>query len=518
MVFDLKNMCMHKRTSLMLVTTILAFIAFSGFLMQLISVGAQTSGANFTGIIYDSGVDTDGDGTFNFLQIGVEVDVSVAGTYQVDVTGLYYTPDVENYIDISDLNTTFLNEGVQVVYLSLDDSIIYSSGINPTYVAVITLLDEEDNVLDNLYDLPLSKTYVYTDFDYETEIRVDAIEREITLHSGNIHVVNSFTITNIGDRITSLDFGIPQDAKDITFWDEMGNLDVIESSGAITVNLRNVLKADEVKSLYLSYNIPWESYVIQQNGLNYNLDFTFYEQFNWTIGELIVSVILPEGASFQSSTPINPSNVERSGLQDTVTFTLSDVTPSDNLNFSLNYRYLIFWSSFFPTIWVGILVAVVTVFAFLWKVPTPVSTPMITVPPEDLRMFVNAYEEKERIQSELKSMEKRLQKHKIPRRRYKVRKKMMDGRLATMSKDLAFHREKIRSAGSKYANMMRQIEVAETNLEGAERDIQRAKARYRRGEVSKDAYGKLMDEYTRRSEEAEATIDGIILRLREEIP
>ena len=60
-----------------------------------------------------------------------------------------------------------------------------------------------------------------------------------------------------------------------------------------------------------------------------------------------------------------------------------------------------------------------------------------------------------------------------------------------------------------------QIEVAETKLEGAERDKQRIKTRYRRGEVSKGAYGKLLEEYQNRIEDAESTIDGVLLRLRD---
>jgi len=92
---------------------------------------------------------------------------------------------------------------------------------------------------------------------------------------------------------------------------------------------------------------------------------------------------------------------------------------------------------------------------------------------------------------------------------------MLDGRLSTVSRNLSSLREKIRAAGSKYANMMRQIEVAEANLEGAERDLQRVESRYRRGEVSKGAYRKLLEEYNRRIEEAEATIDGVLLRLRD---
>jgi chromosome segregation ATPase len=92
---------------------------------------------------------------------------------------------------------------------------------------------------------------------------------------------------------------------------------------------------------------------------------------------------------------------------------------------------------------------------------------------------------------------------------------MLDSRLAAISRNLTNLSDKIRRVGSKYANMMRQIEVAEANLEGAERDMQRVKARYKRGEVSKGAYGKLMEEYQGRIEAAEASIDGVLLRLRE---
>ncbi|RLI47641.1 hypothetical protein DRO69_00005, partial [Candidatus Bathyarchaeota archaeon] len=59
--------------------------------------------------------------------------------------------------------------------------------------------------------------------------------------------------------------------------------------------------------------------------------------------------------------------------------------------------------------------------------------------------------------------------------------------------------------------------VAETRLMGAETDIRRLEARYRRGEISKEAYRRLLDEYNRRRDGAKTTIEGVLLRLREEI-
>jgi len=64
---------------------------------------------------------------------------------------------------------------------------------------------------------------------------------------------------------------------------------------------------------------------------------------------------------------------------------------------------------------------------------------------------------------------------------------------------------------------MRQIEAAETELEGAEAAIRRIEVRYRHRELSTETYRTQIAEYNRRRERAKTTIDGVLLRLREEI-
>ncbi|MDH4221769.1 MAG: hypothetical protein OEV19_03425, partial [Candidatus Bathyarchaeota archaeon] len=299
--------------------------------------------------------------------------------------------------------------------------------------------------------------------------------------------------------------------------DEMGSIGKLTEEETVTVYLRETLYKDEAGKFFLSYHIPWEKYISHHNRLNYDLNFSFFERFNWTIGKLTVSITLPQGAEFQSSNPLSPRSIEKNVFQETVTFAFFNVTPFEDLNFDVTYGYLVFWASFYPTLWMGVLIIVASAIAFLWRAPKPPAVPMVPVPPEDLRSFVEGYKGKTRILSELESMEEQLRKGKIPRRRYKVRKKMLEGRLSTLSRDLSNLGEKIRTAGPKYANIMRQIEVAETMLEGVETDIRRVEARYRRGELSKGAYGKLIEEYHRRMERARTTIDGVLLRLREEI-
>ena len=495
--------------SLLLISTVLLF------LVQLSPVSAQDQLARFTGTIYDEGVDTDGDGAFDYLSLGVEVNVTSAATYRVDAGGLY--DSTYNFVSVLTDNTTYLDVGIQVVYIALNGTDIYASGVNPSLLAGIKLYDEADTEIDAIYDLSLSTQYLYTEFQLPNiNIEFDEIEREIILdQAGSIYVTNAYRITNLGFWINSVDFGFPEDAYDFEVRDEMGTLEASTENNVMTVTLRNIIDTNETETLYLNYRIPWNDHISQQNGIDYNLQFTFYEEFNSTIGELTVSITLPKGAEFQSSTPLDPISIKKSNLQETMSFTFSDVTPSEDLNFTINYKHSIFWASFYPTIWMGILAVAASALTFFWKAPKHSASQIIRVPSKDLKSFVDFHEEKNRIRSELESLEERVRKGKLPRRRYKVRKKMLDARLTTVSRNLSTLSEKIRSTGSRYGNMMRQIEVAETNLEGAERDLQRVKTRYRRGEISKGAYGKLLEEYKNRIEEAESTIDGVLLRIRE---
>jgi chromosome segregation ATPase len=134
---------------------------------------------------------------------------------------------------------------------------------------------------------------------------------------------------------------------------------------------------------------------------------------------------------------------------------------------------------------------------------------------EDVRSFVDAYEEKMKIISEIESLKIRARKGKIPRRRYRVRRKTLETRLNTLFRNLSELKEKISAAGGSYRDLMRRLEVAETEINEIKANITSIEARHRRGELSLGAYRKLLGDYERRREEAETTINGILIRLRE---
>jgi len=498
-----------------MVVFLMILLTLSLFLVQMSPVSAQDQGAVFTGTIFDEGLDTDGDGNFDYLNLGVEVNVTSAATYVVDAGGIY--DEAFNFIPVQTNKSIYLDVGIHVVYLAMNGTEIYASTVNPTTIASIFLFDEANNTLDELHDLTLPNTYIFDDFQRPiVAIEFEALEREIILdQAGSIHVTNAYLVTPIGFWVNTVDLGFPEGAYNFELRDEMGTLETTTENNVITVTLRNTLDENETETLYLNYLVPWNDLINQQNGLDYSLDFTFFEEFNSNIGSLTVSIILPKGAIFQSSSPLNPDTIKKTDLQETITFSFSDVTPSDDLNFKINYKYNVFWGSFYPTIWVGILAIVATAVFFFWGAPKVITASKIQVQPKNLKRFVDACEEKISLRSELEALDERLQKGKIPRRRYKVRKKMLDGRLSSVSRTLSVLRETIRTSGSKYTNLMSQLEVAETKLEGTEKDLQRVKSRYKHGEISKGAYGKLVEEYKSRIEDAESTIDGVLLRLRD---
>jgi hypothetical protein len=355
------------------------------------------------------------------------------------------------------------------------------------------------------------------------------VNREITLDQmGHVHVSDYYYITNwAATSLSSMEIDLPKGAYDVSSYDSIGSLGVTTQEGAggytnATVTFRTAVTTGQAVEFTLNYLLPLKNYVNQYSWWSFNLTFAFLQNFNWVVRDLTVSVTLPNGATFESystSSDLQGNvqfNIQQNAFRETLTFTLFNASSLQNLNFSVAYRYLFFWSSFIPTLWIGIIAIAICCVALLWREPKfPV--PSIPVPTDSLRGFVDAYEERERILLELQNMEQQLRKGRIPRRRYKLRKISLEGRLSTLSRNLTEYREKMRKAGPGYANIMRGIEVAETELEGLEEDIRRITARHRLGELSSEAYDRLLEDYHRRSERAQTTIKGYLLRLREEI-
>jgi len=357
-------------------------------------------------------------------------------------------------------------------------------------------------------------------------IRVEELNREVTLSEwGWVFLSDSYRITNKAEvSLSELKIQLPEGAHSVSARDPVGELSMTLEEGNTTsptnatISFRSPLGENETGMFTVAYMLPWEGYVTQRGWNSFNLTLPTPEILGGLVEKLTLDVNLPEGAEVQSSS-INPYSLHRDVFREKISFMFHKVTLFHTFNSSITYNYPIFWASFRPTLWVGVLLAIICVVFLFWRAPR-LAVPVVPtpVPVEELKSFVDTYEEKRRALSELEAIERAMRRRKIPRRRYKVRRRTLESQLSSLSRTLSELREKLQKASPTYADLMRQIEVAETELESVKVDERRVRLRYQRGEISAGAYRKLLDEYRRRKDRAKVAIDGALLRLKEELP
>ena len=360
------------------------------------------------------------------------------------------------------------------------------------------------------------------------EVRIDAL--------GIVEVSDSYRIRNNSTiSLAGLRLALPTDASNLSARDQLGRTLAVEAvDRGEKVSWCNItfivpLSASESTRLSVKYNLP---NAVQEEANKLALNLSLFPPVNCYVQSVSVTVILPEGARLLNPEIISVGEtygLARGVFQERLTVNMKDVTYLESAVLSsrnilqIAYEYNYLWLSFRPTLWVWALAIVGCAIAVAWRRPKAPAPARIAIPklpaglrPEYVKSFIGAYEEKKRITSELESLETRARKGKVPRRRYKVQKKTLETRLNTVSRSTAEIKQRLLGAGSLYADLMRQLEIAETEINEVETNIKSIEVRHRRGELSLEAYRKLQADYRKRKEKAEATISGILLRLREE--
>lgn len=346
---------------------------------------------------------------------------------------------------------------------------------------------------------------------------------------GEIQGSDTYVITNKATvDISSFEVILPSNASNVRAQDQFG--------GSLPVNVTdermnryNVTFTLPVKTggstfFDVKYDLP-KSYLVKEQTNRFAFNISLFQNVNYYIDEASVEFVLPEGArilNFEGTLVGDNYHLEWNSFQEAVSINRQNIVSLDSFNVIFTYEYNPLWLSFRPTLWIWALSIVGCLVAIVWKRPkapakVTMPTPAIRLRPEFIKDFVDVYEDKMKILSDIESLETRVQKGRVPRRRYKVQRRTLETRLNTLSRNLAESKGKMRAVGGKYADLMRQLEIAETEMKEVEANIKSIEARHSRGEISFEAYRKLLADYERRKEKAQTTINGIILRLREEI-
>jgi hypothetical protein len=368
-------------------------------------------------------------------------------------------------------------------------------------------------------------------------INIKELNRQIMMNPvGEVAASDSYRITNNAlTSINSLQVTLPLEASNIVARDEFGrilttsNLNGNGNTRLVNVTFISALASGQSALLTAEYNLPSVS---SEQAPLFTLDFDLFPDFDYYVDTATVTFVLPEGArllSPQLSSIDSSSSLTREVFQESLTIRREGVSRVDSAVLSENglqvtYDYNPLWLSFRPTVWVWALAVVGTVVVAFWRRPKTAAPRRVAAPkasvglsPDHVKTFTDGYSEKTRLTSELKALEERAQKGKIPRRRYKVQRRTLEVRLDTISRNISELKRTFRSAGGVYADLVRQLNAAEVELAEVETDTRNSEVRHKRGELPLEAYKRSLADYQRRKEKAEATINGILLRLREEI-
>ena len=408
-------------------------------------------------------------------------------------------------------------------------SILLPAGSSYMSGTVGSLKYSQEN-LQAFTNLPADVTFSFTEGAMQI-VDIKELKREMKI-SGTCEIEgsDSYRITNKAplQEISFIEIILPQNASNPTAHDQLGRVLKLDATGKADryqVSFASPLKTEESALFTVRYYLPGEGCIEQKEGKNFDLAFLLFQDLDYYIDQSSVTFVLPEGAkmlSFENVSGAGSYSVTRDVFQEVLTVNRQGVFWLDSFSVGLTYEYDLLWVAFRPTLWMWALVTVGCAIAVVWKrpkAPISVAVPKVAVGvrSRDIKSFVDAYEKKRRIVLEVESLRIRVRKGKIPRRRYKVRRRTLETRLDALSRSLTDLKEKLRASGGRYRDLMRRLEIVETEISGVEANIESIEARHRRGELSLGAYRKLLADYERRKDKAETTVNEILIRLREEI-
>jgi hypothetical protein len=436
----------------------------------------------------------------------------------------------------------------------------------PSPPTSITITKDDGSVNDAAYTKTNLPAYTYSPatavFQAPTGslqlTTVSSLNRQINIDpTGKVTASDSYRIiSNATTPLKSFVVSLPFDASNVVIKDEFGRALTSDLSYSATDNIFHAnatlitfITRGQSTLLTAQYNLPGAT--LQE--ANYVLgNFKLFPSFTYFVNHAVIAFTPPEGATIvnpQLSALDSSSTLTRETYQDTLTVTKMDLSYVDYLapqqnTIQLSFDYNPVWVSFRPTFWASLLAVAGCVAVFFVRRQKPkeetyaektqrLSTlePPSTstqlkgselkasqqVSADSIKEFIDAYEDKKQLNAELKSMDAKAQKGKIPRRQYKVQRRTIEIRLEGINKNIKKTKENFKSATGGYADIVKQLNLAEADLDEAEVNIKNLESRQSRGEISLEVYKGSIGDYHKQRDKAESAINGILLRLREKI-
>jgi hypothetical protein len=495
--------------------------------------------SNYNPLTVTFGVQLQGQSGFYGAQVNLPSGTSSSFTVVFIVSSAVLTPSSNGYILDFPAYTGFTQTVAN-----------YSASVNlPSGASVVSIVKPDGSQTTNTYAATNLAAFTYAPATAVLsagqgvipQVTLSSLTREVSISpSGSITSTDTYKLANNGTgSISYFLFNLPVNSKNIVARDQFGRVlstTVTENSAQVlveNVTLAVAMEAGQASVVSFDYSLP----SVTPQSSRYVLNLDLFPSFNYYVESASVTIVPPEGATIvvpQLSQVGESADLSRSVFQETLTInkqgvsSIDSVIPSEDI-VHITFDYNPLWIAFRPTSWMWAIVLVGVVVIALWTRPRTKAAPAAAristarasagaaLSPEHIKDFVEAYEEKAKINQELRALEARVQHGRIPRRRYKVQRQTLEARLETLSHSTANLKEILRGSGGIYADTVKQLEAADVEINEVELSLQGIEVRHESGEMPMDAYRKQLVDLERRKEKAEGTINGLLLRLRGEI-
>ena len=438
----------------------------------------------------------------------------------------------------------------------------------PSAPTTITVTKDDGVVNNAVYTKTNLPAYTYAPASASFQVpsgtlqltTISSLDRQVTIDpAGKVNIADSYRIiSNSTTTLKAFVVSLPFDASNVILRDAFGKALATDLAYSATGNifLANVtldtfLTSGQSTTLTAQYILT--SATLQ--GSSYALsDFKLFPNFAYYVNKATITFTAPEGATITSpqATSLDASStLTRQTYQDILTVTKESLSYVDYLahqqnSIQLSFEYNPVWVALRPTFWALILATVGCVAVFLvrrhqpkeetyadktqrlTKLETETATTTTetkgteqktaqNISADAIREFIDAYEDKKQLNAELKSMDAKAQKGKIPRRQYKVQRSVIETRLQGINRNIRRTKETFKGATGGYADLVKQLDLAEADLDEADENIKTLESRQSKGEISLEVYKRSIGDYQKQRDKAESAINGILLRLREKI-
>lgn len=197
----------HRKTSTILIICLL-LVSTATILSRIDPIVGQPPQATLTGNISDRGVDTNGNGKYDFLEVTVEINVTEPGEFRIQAFSLM--DEIGGVFGFYASKDGYLDTGIQYMNLSFAGSAIYGVTFNPRNVSEIDLFaDLSGPSISVVYNVALSHTYYWTEFDPHAFFTGNITDRGVDTDSDGLYnyleVGIEFNVTAAGTYEIGID-------------------------------------------------------------------------------------------------------------------------------------------------------------------------------------------------------------------------------------------------------------------------------------------------------------------------